>query len=272
MSWLERALKLSERLFIDDQVVALMRAENDDGKVLWFRALHFLHIRRLFTFNVHGQPINVRSATPDIGVAFLSLGAELDDVIALVPPDADGLIVDGGGYIGTTALRLALAFPKATVVTIEPSSSNIEVLRRNVQDVPNIKVVQAAIAPQSGYAELKNIGTAEWGFSLLSAPSGRGVTIDKVRTIDIRSLMDEYGEDEIVLLKLDIEGAEAGVLSASEDWLPSTKLMVAELHEWLAPGVDRIFSTATSDRKNISLAGEKVMSIRKDQQLQYDLQ
>lgn len=269
MSWLARVRRLFSGLFIDDQVVALMRAENDDAKILSFRLLHFLRVRKVFTFSVHGRPISVRSATPDIGVAFLSLGAELDDVIALLPPDTEGLIVDGGGYIGTAALRLALAFPNATVVTIEPSSGNIEVLRRNVQDVPNIRVVQAAIAPQAGYAELKNIGTAEWGFSLLSAPGGRGVTIDRVRTVDLRSLMIEQGEDEIVLLKLDIEGAEAGVLAASQDWLPATRVMVAELHEWLVPGVDGIFAAATSDRRNISLAGEKVMSIRKDQQPHY---
>ena len=180
-------------------------------------------------------------------------------VIVIVPPDCSGLIIDAGGYIGTTALKLASAFPQAKVVTIEPSSGNLEVLRRNVHGVENIEVMQAVVSSGEGYAELMNIGTQEWGFSLLNAPGKTGAVVDRVKKVTIEQLA---GAGEIALLKMDIEGAEAEVLATSSTWMGLTKVLVAELHEWLVPGVIATFNSATSGRANRALAGEKVVSVR----------
>ncbi len=76
-------------------------------------------------------PIWVRSATPDLRVAILNLTEEFECLGQLLPEDYSGLIVDGGGYIGTSALKFSEMYPDATVVTVEPSSEIMSILGRN---------------------------------------------------------------------------------------------------------------------------------------------
>ncbi len=83
-------------------------------------------------------PIWVRSATPDLRVAILNLTEEFEYLGELSPEGYSGLIVDGGGYIGTAALKFSEMYPDATVVTVEPSSSNMSVLSRNIAGRENI--------------------------------------------------------------------------------------------------------------------------------------
>ena len=61
---------------------------------------------------------------------------------------------------------------------------------------------------------------------------------------------------------LDIEGAEAEVLADSGLWVDRVRVLVAELHEWIVPGVQATYAAATTERSNRPLSGEKVMSIR----------
>ena len=44
--------------------------------------------------------------------------------------------------------------------------------------------------------------------------------------------------------------------------MPRTDIVIAELHEQLAPGVKAGFDAATTGRVNQKLPGEKVMSLR----------
>ena len=52
-------------------------------------------------------PIWVRSATPDLRTAIVNLTEEFDCLGQLLPEGYSGLIVDGGGYIGTAALKFS---------------------------------------------------------------------------------------------------------------------------------------------------------------------
>ena len=57
---------------------------------------------------IHGRwPVWVRSATPDLRTAIANLTEEFDCLDQLLPEGYSGLIVDGGGYIGTAALKFS---------------------------------------------------------------------------------------------------------------------------------------------------------------------
>jgi hypothetical protein len=40
----------------------------------------------------------------------------------------------------------------------------------------------------------------------------------------------------LILVKIDIEGAESEVFEAPAAWLASTTMLIIELHDWLLPG------------------------------------
>jgi FkbM family methyltransferase len=222
--------------------------------------------KRLVRVNVHGVDVWLRTGTPDLIVAIESLGHEFQPVIERHGHLArGGLIIDAGGYIGTVAMKFAAAFPECNVLTIEPSSDNLDVLRRNVAAYPNITIIHAALAATERTIELRNTGRREWGYSILG-DTGRavpGLSIESVPTVTIGGLMESHRADRLFLLKLDVEGAEVEILGGSANWMARTEILVAELHERHIAGAEAAFEAATGGRSNELLPGEKVISVRR---------
>ena len=239
---------------------------NSPGLALQLTAYNLLGIKRRFDIRLYEFQVVIRSGTPDLVVAMESLGAELEIITKGVESPAAGLIIDAGGYIGTSAMKLATAFPNCKIITIEPSSENLAILRRNVAGHPNISVVHAALATNEAGAILRTAGSGEWGFTILaSAESGpTGSEIERIPTTTIEQILAHEQQDRLFVLKLDVEGAELAILSEAKPWLSRTDIVVAELHEQLAPGVEVAFARATLGRANRRLPGEKVLSLHPD--------
>ena len=208
-----------------------------------------------------GVTVWLRTATSDVYAAVDSLGKEFEPAIALLPPTHNGLVIDAGGYIGTAAIKLARAFPHARIVTIEPSSDNLAILRRNVAGFANIEVVHAALAARSGEVLLKDPGRAHWGFSILEDARGRHRPLETVPALSLGDLLAQHAADTVALLKLDIEGAEAELLGAASGWLSRVDVLIAELHGWIVPDVEARWAAAVAGRHNSHPPGEKVMSV-----------
>lgn len=222
---------------------------------------------KLLKLNVHGFDVTVRKGTPDLGVALLSLGTELLPVSELLPREFDGVIIDGGGYIGTAALRLAQLYPQATVVTIEPSSRNLAVLERNVATTSNIKVIKGALGGESGATlTLRNRGTGEWGFTVVGRPADRpdAGEIETVPCFTIEDIAAMFPDKPIGVLKLDIEGGEKAVFDRSEAALAKIPVIFAELHERIAPGCRAGFDRICSGRWLVCTSGEKYLALKRD--------
>jgi FkbM family methyltransferase len=231
---------------------------NGPGLAVRVTALNLMRVRRLVEARLFGFTLTLRTGTPDLMVALDGLGEELAPVLGF--PDPAGLVIDAGGYIGTAALRLARAYPKSRVICLEPAAENLAVLRRNVGAVRNIVVMQAALAATAGEATLHDPGAGEWGFSLLAGETHR--PLGAVPTVTVEGILAHEQRDRLFLLKLDVEGAESEILAASAGWIERTDIMVAELHERLAPGATAMFARATVGRTNRALPGEKVVSVR----------
>jgi FkbM family methyltransferase len=216
-------------------------------------------------FSVLGFDILMRPGTTDLEVACESLGRELEPAISYLPNDFSGAIVDAGGYIGTSALKLARAFPLATIFVLEPSESNFPVLEENVRSLSNISPVKAALSAQSGSEVMRDRGTGHWGFTIVADPADTSTTreLNTTKTYSIEDFLEKMGINDVGIFKVDIEGGEAALLSRPQPWLSQTDLLVIELHEWIVPGVERAFEEATRGRGNFKLPGEKYLSIRK---------
>ena len=218
--------------------------------------------------NILGYEIVVRARTPDLDVAIESLMVEYTFLDDLLPSEFNGLIVDAGGYIGTAAIAFASRFPSAHVVSIEPSSENLRILRANIAMFPNVEVRHAALgASAGGTVTLRNRSTGAWGYTIVKGPDGDfGVSeLEDVRLTSLDEIEGEFGRN-IAFLKLDIEGGEKQIFEANDAKLQSIPFVFIELHERIITGCVAGFREFSQNRWVMRLSREKFVSIQSNQE------
>ncbi len=213
---------------------------------------------------IKGHTITVRKGTSDLGVAVSCLGGEFEILRYLLPENYGGIIVDAGGYIGTATIALKDIFPNAKLLVIEPSSENLEVLKYNVANLQNVKIMHGALVGTSEKSiQLNNRETGEWGFTVVAKPSDKpnASFIQKTPAFRLSDLVEE-GE-KIGLLKLDIEGGELSLLEHDMESLRNIDAVFAELHDKIVPGCVEKFFEFSKDRILIKDKGEKFLSVKR---------
>ena len=246
------------------RLIKFLASENSIWITLAVAFKDSFKIRQLVTVRVFGCDVTIRTSTPDIEVARSTLGGEFESASASYPKESKGLIVDAGGYIGTAAIAFARMYPAATIVTVEASGENFRVLQQNVARYPNIKAFHAALVPFASEktVQLFSRGTGEWGFSVISdAKDGTAIFSQEVATLDVPTILSKFGHSSIMILKMDIEGAELGFLSAPKTWLPITGIYLVELHERIIKGCEAAFLESSRGRFIYKLSGEKFASV-----------
>jgi FkbM family methyltransferase len=178
-------------------------------------------------------------------------------------------IVDGGAYIGLSAIYFTMRYPGVRVIAVEASEQNFDLLVRNTSAFPNVQPVHAALWPQPGSLVLTDPGTGLWGLQVKEAvgqdgavPGAAGSSADSVRAITVGDIIRDYGLDKIDLLKVDIEGAEKELFSEPGPWLDQVDAICIELHDWFKVGCTRTFFTAVTDFGVESWRGENVLVAR----------
>lgn len=222
---------------------------------------------RPIELNIEGDDYWVRPRTPDLKVLLESRSGELESVRWLLPIDFCGVIVDAGGYIGTSALALARMFPHAQIVTIEPSIENFAVLRRNVAEWSNIRVVAGALAATDDrVATLRSRGTDQWGYTCVENPSDcrDPLDIEEVQCYSLSGL--DICVENVGLIKLDIKGYEKELFEGSGNLLDKAQVILVELHDRIVPGCSESFLSFSADRVVVKTAGEKFLSISRRKQ------
>ena len=126
------------------------------------------------------------------------------------------------------------------ILLIDPSPTGLETMERQEHVRPEFKAVHKALAGHDGDLNLApphDEDEGSWVSMVDENPSGivQENTI-KVPCITIKSLMREFGHESIDLLKIDIEGAEYGVLEAIMESGVSIKQIAVEYHNKVIPG------------------------------------
>lgn len=142
------------------------------------------------------------------------------------------LIIDAGANIGAAAVWFALTFPEAVVLAVEPEAGNFGLLKTNTAGLA-VQTVQAALGDGSGWCDIIDTGTGEWGFrtepAATSAPG-------RVPQIDMTELLTLAPQATPFIAKIDIEGSEKAVFSADTRWVSRFPLVIVELHDTMFPG------------------------------------
>jgi FkbM family methyltransferase len=143
------------------------------------------------------------------------------DVDGLAPP---GVIIDGGSWLGLSALHWRRLFPGARILAFEPDPELFAVLTRNLarNGASDVRAHNVALAGREGELEFLATGTDAGSLRVRSAPG-------RITTVPAQTLSGHVREP-VSLLKLNIEGSEWEVLDELGDRLALVDQVLIEYH------------------------------------------
>jgi FkbM family methyltransferase len=200
------------------------------------------------------QPILVRmnnSDLPTVSEVFCSSECEVN--LSWRPET----VLDLGANIGLTAIKLKRQFPEATLIAVEPDVDSARVCGANLAHLPKTIVLQRAIGWQGGIVKCVDSAVPSISRRFELCPANDQ---DAVREITIREVLDQYNCRPPILVKMDIEGAEASCFEHSDSWLPSICGVLVEAHS--ISTADTIKQCLLRSHFRVSYVGEKILGDR----------
>jgi FkbM family methyltransferase len=155
----------------------------------------------------------------------------------LLPPDLDlsnGLVIDIGANEGDFSAAVLSVAPDARVIAAEPNPEPRERLRRRLGD--RVSVVPKAIGREPGTAvfnitaedhnsSLREPRTAQMA-GLLDDPGWR---VTKRLEVEVTTLDEVAGSDDVAVVKIDVQGAEMDVLAGGRATLRRARAVLLEV-------------------------------------------
>ena len=205
------------------------------GSVLYFQ----IKTGRLHKLSIPGMasPISIRPGTSDI-LAFNQIFLNQQNPLNFLPNAS--VIIDGGANIGFFTLQVKHKYPRANIYCIEPDPENFTILQKNVSGYAGIQCLQVGLWNRDTRLKVfDKFGKGKWAMVVEEDLEGG------VPALSIDSLMSQNGLERIDILKLDIETSEKFLFASNyEKWLPKTKVILIEFHDWMLEGCSRPFFEA----------------------------
>jgi FkbM family methyltransferase len=136
------------------------------------------------------------------------------------------LIIDGGANVGLSVLFFKRLYPKSRILAFEPDPALFQVLAKNcaAHCLEDVQLIRKALWTEEAVVK----------FDRDEADDGRIVAqTHSLYATDICACrLKDYLNQEIDLLKLDLEGAELAVLQDCEDGLGNVEKIVVEYHSY----------------------------------------
>ncbi len=141
-----------------------------------------------------------------------------------------GLFIDVGANIGWHAVHAAKGGNVKTVVAFEPDPANLALLDRNLSanGADNAVLVGAAVGARRGTIRLHRYKPSNTGRHSTLTAYGYGSRI--VPLVDLDGALDDLGlaEDDVGVMKIDVEGGEPAVIAGAGRMLKRTRAIVLE--------------------------------------------
>lgn len=147
----------------------------------------------------------------------------LEAIASLVDPG--DCFWDVGAHRGYVSLAASRAVgTRGSIVAIEPSEDNLRFLRQHLiwNEIENVQVIPTAVSDAAGETAFGGPGSSI-AFRLHEGP-------ETVRVVTAASLVDEEAAPAPTFMKIDVEGAEAGVLRGAGDLLTDTLRLLVSVH------------------------------------------
>jgi len=142
------------------------------------------------------------------------------------------LVIVCGANTGSSSIFFALLFPQATIVALEPSSDNFELLCRNANFYRSILPIHAGVWDKKTYLRIVNPTDEPFMYKTLECgPSDP----DALATLTIADIFERFPDGEPLLIDIDVEGAERALFRNNTGWVERMPLISIELHGRLMP-------------------------------------
>ena len=170
-------------------------------------------------------PVMCRPTNSDrftLGQVFI----ERDSDVSLT--HAPRFIIDGGANVGYASIVFANKYPHAQIIAVEPEVANYRLAVDNCSVYPNVHVILGGIWTSDSQLVIGNPQADSWSFKVAEV---QHTTDNAIKGYTISTLLSQSGFETIDLLKLDIEGAEEHIFSASDTaWIDYVRVLVIETH------------------------------------------
>ena len=225
-----------------------------------------LRMRGIVSVSVGGQRVGVRPENSDLFVLSQVFGSEEyrispDYLVALrrtaAAWQAEGIkpvVVDAGANIGYSALYFAALFPGACVLAVEPDETSFKLLVLHTRANPDIRPVYAALWSHERGLELRTRPEGAWGSRMAEGAGTPSRRLDE--------LVASVPNGRLLILKLDIEGAEREVVASCPDLVAEAKCILVEPHDFMSPGSNclaPLYKIAAGRKFDTILSGENLL-------------
>jgi FkbM family methyltransferase len=147
----------------------------------------------------------------------------IDSYFRYYTPAAGDIVFDVGAHCGVSTHRFAkLVGPAGRVISFEPDPVNFSLLVSNIElhHLDNVLPLQIAVAGTSGTAAFSCEESIGSGLMRQASRASVGKVV-MVETITLEEAFRKWGPP--IFCKIDIEGSEIEVISASRDFLKSLR-------------------------------------------------
>jgi FkbM family methyltransferase len=147
-------------------------------------------------------------------------------------------LVDGGSFNGLSAATFAKTCEKKKltykrIFSFEPDSGNFSVLQHNTAHLPNTTCIQLGLWSHAATLTFLSAGECDPG-ALLEACSTKGAfTYSNKVAVQTISIDEQFPDEEITFIKLDIEGAEMEAMQGAANAIRRCrpKLAISAYHK-----------------------------------------
>jgi FkbM family methyltransferase len=167
------------------------------------------------------------------------------------------VIVDAGANVGYSSIFFSEVYPQALVLAVEPDTATFAVLVQNCSGYSRIRPINAAL--WSHDRGVKLIGAEQASWSRLVGEASGANTIPSIR---LDQLLSDISNSRLLILKLDIEGAEREVCKSSPHVIRAAPCVLVEPHDFKMPGaacLAPLFSAIAGKEVDTILIGENIL-------------
>lgn len=133
-------------------------------------------------------------------------------------------VIDIGAHVGLVSAHYRVLWPDARVVAVEMDPGAFDLLRRNA---PGVEMRQHAVAGRSGYGSFLIQSETDARAFMPRGDVGQRVYASTLR----HTVVAAFGGAECDFAKVDVEGAEWGILRDAPAWAPVVRRLLIELHD-----------------------------------------
>jgi len=174
-------------------------------------------------------------------------------------------IIDAGANIGDETIRFRYFHPDATIVAIEASTENFQLLQKNIgTDTKTFPINKGLWSRECGLKVIPGAGNEAFTVSEVDSSSQDY----DISATTVGNIMTDFGVTEVDILKLDVEGAEKQIFSGVDtSWASKVKVYLFECPDNDDPGTAMVIFgalLAAGLKYNCHIHGEYMILIRHD--------